>query len=226
MLRILWLAGIIGIALISAPTYADDGKYAHNFRSESLFDPSDKERWIIRARALLFEPSDASNVSSIGGSADIDEQYAPEIDVTYFLTESWGLELSLSTPPLDVNVQNTALGQLEPGNVWLLTPTLMLQHHFMPQSKGIRPYLGAGINYTHFFNEGGDVGNNIDYEDSIGFALQAGFDYEITEHWALNLEVKKMMVDTEARIQNGATSVNADVDIDPWVFGIGVSYRF
>ena len=226
MIRTVMLVCTLGLGLLAAPAYASQGRHVHDFNSNELFDFSDKERWIIRVRALLFEPSNSANVSSIGGSADVDEQYAPELDFTYFMTENWGLELSLSAPPLDVTANNTSLGQLDLGNVWLFSPTLMLQHHFRPASMDFRPYLGAGINYAHFFNEDSGVVDSIDYEDSFGFALQAGFDYEINDHWALNLEVKKLLLDTDARVQTGTSNFSTDVDIDPWVFGIGVAYRF
>ncbi|NKB36119.1 MAG: outer membrane beta-barrel protein [Gammaproteobacteria bacterium] len=68
--------------------------------------------------------------------------------------------------------------------------------------------------------------DRVDYKDTLGYALQAGFDYGITEHWSLNMEVKKMFIDTKVSIDRGALRNDADVDIDPWVFGIGVAYRF
>ena len=68
--------------------------------------------------------------------------------------------------------------------------------------------------------------NSIDYDDSFGYALQAGFDYGLNENWALNFDVKKVMINTDVTIQSGGSTINADVDIDPWVFGVGVAYRF
>jgi len=40
----------------------------------------------------------------------------------------------------------------------------------------------------------------------------------------LNLDVKKVWIDTKVSINGGA--ITADVDIDPWIFGIGVGTRF
>ena len=87
-------------------------------------------------------------------------------------------------------------------------------------------YLGAGINFTHFFNEDLSAIDDIDYEDNFGFAFQAGFDYELNKNWALNLEVKKILIDTDARVRSGTSRFRADIDIDPWVFGVGIAYRF
>lgn len=196
------------------------------FASDSYFDFTDKERWIIRARALMVEPDEDASISPIGGNVDIDEQYVPELNFTYFFTKNVAAELILATTPHNVTAVGTTVGQVDLGDVWLLPPTLTLQYHFMPESDSFRPYVGAGINYTHFYNADSGAVNSIDYDDSFGYALQAGFDYGIDENWALNFDVKKVMINTDVTIQSGATRINADVDIDPYIFGVGVAYRF
>lgn len=120
----------------------------------------------------------------------------------------------------------TSAGQVDLSDVWLLPPTLTLQYHFLPHSETFRPYIGAGVNYTHFYNEDAGAANSIDYDDSFGYALQAGMDYGINDNWAVNIDVKKVMINTDVTIKTGGNTINADVDIDPWVFGVGVAYRF
>lgn len=213
--------------MLATTASADESNHSQTgFRSDSLFDFGDKERWIIRARALMVEPSEDASISVIGGNVDIDEQYVPELDFTYFFTENVAAEVILATTPHDVTAINTTLGQVDLGSVWLLPPTVTLQYHFLPDSEGFRPYVGAGINYTLFYNEDKGAVDSIDYENSLGYALQAGFDYGIDDNWALNFDVKKVMINTDVRIQSGATRIDADVDIDPWVLGVGVAYRF
>jgi outer membrane protein len=93
----------------------------------------------------------------------------------------------------------------------------------------VEPYVGAGVNYTHFFNEkiapGGPV-TDISYSDSVGPALQAGADFRLDDHWAINVDVRKIWINTDVRIQAGPTRIDANVDIDPWVGTVGVGYRF
>ncbi|MDH3993201.1 MAG: hypothetical protein OEV47_09820, partial [Gammaproteobacteria bacterium] len=62
-------------------------------------------------------------------------------------------------------------------------------------------------------------------------ALQAGVDIPFAEHWAVNLGVWYIDIETEAEItakSGGANvaKVNFDVDIDPWVYNIGIAYKF
>ena len=48
-------------------------------------------------------------------------------------------------------------------------------------------------------------------------------DFDINDVWFFNVDVKKIDINTDVTI-NGA--IQADVDIDPWVFGIGFGRRF
>jgi outer membrane protein len=183
-----------------------------------------KERFMIRVRAIDVVPdADENSSTSIGGNISAEDQIVPEVDFTYFFTDNIAAELIAAVTPHQMGADNTALGNLNFGDVWLLPPTLTAQYHFNPHGQ-FRPYVGAGINYTYYFNEDhGDV-NDVDYESGFGYAFQAGMDYALDEHWALNADVKKVYHNVDAKVNGGA--VTADVDLDPWIFGVGVGYRF
>ena len=112
---------------------------------------------------------------------------------------------------------------LDLGSVWLLPPTLTVQYHFAPTAR-FSPYVGAGLNYTFFYNEKKGAVNSISYDDNIGYALQAGIDYAIAGAWSFNIDVKKLWLSTDVKVNGGA--LKADVDINPWIFGVGLGYRF
>jgi outer membrane protein len=114
-------------------------------------------------------------------------------------------------------------GALDLGHVWVLPPTLTAQYHFMP-AKVISPYVGAGLNYTLFYNVDPGSYSSVKYDSGFGYALQAGMDYKLDTHWMLNADVKKIFLNTDVSVNGGA--VTADVDLDPWVIGLGVGYRF
>ncbi len=179
---------------------------------------SDYSNWQIRARAISVSP-DASGHTTPGDlKADVDAGYMPELDITYFFTENFSAELILSSTKHDVSAGNVDLG-----SVWVLPPTLTAQYHFR-NSTPFKPYVGAGINYTIFYGENDPAGMKVKYDNGFGYALQAGVDYMLDEHWMLNLDVKKIYLDTDVSVNNGA--ITADVDLNPWVFGVGVGYRF
>jgi outer membrane protein len=54
--------------------------------------------------------------------------------------------------------------------------------------------------------------------------LQFGVDYMLNEHWLVNVDVKKLFLSTDVSLNGGA--ITADVDINPWIVGAGIGYRF
>ncbi len=181
--------------------------------------------WLVRLRAINVAPNESADIATIGGDVDIDTSVVPELDITYFVRDQWAVELILGVTPHDVTAVGTSLGDVELGDVTLLPPTLTLQYHFNPQGQ-VRPYVGAGVNYTHFFDAdlpAGSALTSIDYDASFGLAAQAGVDFALDDDWFVNVDVKYIDIDTDVTI-NGA--IAADVLIDPVVFGIGLGRRF
>ncbi|MBY9066207.1 outer membrane beta-barrel protein [Hyphomonas sp. WL0036] len=198
--------------------------------------------WMVRARVISVMPDEAGALSvgntALQGGVDIGDQYVPELDITYFFTKNIAAELILGVTPHDVKAVNVTVpgaltdANIDLGDVWLLPPTLTLQYHFQNGTK-FKPYVGAGVNATFFFNEdAGPVADGIDYDPSFGPALQAGFDYDLDGKeggWAINVDVKKIWINTDVTVDFTTAlgaKVNADVDIDPLVVGVGLGYKF
>ena len=185
-------------------------------------------KWQMRLRGIVVTPDESASIETIGGDADISTTVVPELDFTYFFSENWAAELILATTKHDVEAVSTAAGDIDLGDVWLLPPTLTAQYHFTGGT--LKPYLGAGINFTIFYGEDeGPVADSIEYDNSVGFALQGGLDYDLNDRWFLNLDIKKLFLQTDVTVDAttalGAT-VGADVDINPWILGFGFGYRF
>jgi outer membrane protein len=153
---------------------------------------ADAGDWVVRVWAIQLAPNVSSQVTVIRSSVDIDADEVPELDFTYFITNNWTAELILAMTRHDVTDDNSTLGNVDLGKVSLLPLILTLQHHFMPDGK-YRPYVGAGINYTIFYdpNAPGGTVTAISYEDNFGWALQTGIDIGINERWAINFDLKK-----------------------------------
>jgi outer membrane protein len=179
--------------------------------------------WLVHVRGIAVIPDESATVS-IGGDVEIGEAFVPEVDVSYFFAEDWSVELIAATSPHEV--KHTA--PLDLGTAWVLPPTLTVKYH-IPTDGPIRPYIGAGINYTTFWNLDEPANLDLDYSDSWGLALQAGIEIELNDRWTFNIDVKKIDIDTDVTIRNattGATIATAEVEIDPLVVGIGFGYRF
>jgi outer membrane protein len=180
---------------------------------------------MVRLRGIGVIPNPSSTISPIGGHVEASDTAVPEADFSYFVTDNIAMELILATTQHDMSAKDTTLGNLNLGTVRLLPPTLTAQYHFMPKSA-FSPYLGAGVNYTWFFDDqapGGTV-TSIKYSDGFGAVIQAGLDYRIAGRWYANFDVKHIFLNTTVKINGGA--IKADVDLDPTIVGLGIGYRF
>ena len=206
--------------------------------------------WVVRARAVVVAPNDDSKlgkavnnlglgqVMSPSAYLEPDVNVMPEVDISYYFTKNIAAELILALGSRhDVRVKGdslTTIGNQNLGSVNLLPPTLTLQWHFNPDQM-FDPYVGAGVNYTHMldknvkFTRGALAGNKIKIEnDSWGYALQAGLDINLKDGWLLNADVKYVTVDTDVKANIpglGWRKVDS-LDIDPWVFGLGIGKKF
>lgn len=179
--------------------------------------------WMVRGRLISIVPDESSTISPIGGKADLSNEVVPELDFTYFFTKNIAAELILATSKHDATAKGTAVGTVDVGSVWVLPPTLTLQYHFT-DFEGFKPYLGAGVNYTFYYDEDAGSQQRLETEDAFGIALQAGVDVPLQGNWGWNFDVKKIYLDADSKWNNGA--IVGNIDLDPWIIGTGLSYRF
>ncbi len=199
---------------------------------------------MVRGRLINIEPdSSSSNVNADGNSVPgtnvtVDSAMTLDIDFVYMLTPVIGVELLLDlSSQHSISSEGNTLFSLAPGTIMktrVLPPALILQYHLAPYAI-LSPYVGAGLNYTYFFDtkatdslESGLKGvSDIDLDPSFGWVVQVGADYDLGNEWYLNADLKYMQIDTKASFYSGLLgNVDLSVDINPWVMGIGVGKRF
>jgi outer membrane protein len=184
--------------------------------------------WIARAGIANVDPDAGSDILDI----DVDDDTQLGLTFAYMLTDHIGLGL-LAATPFEHNIESKELG-LKVGSAKQLPPTLSLQYYFLGSDSNFRPYAGFGVNYTYFWDEDvegefEDVAgeSSLDLDDSWGLSLQAGADYHINDKWLLNAAIWKLDIDTDATAQTeNLGRVDISVDVDPWVYMVGIGYRF
>jgi outer membrane protein len=174
---------------------------------------------LLRLRALEIVP-DASSKVSAGGKVSITDTTIPEADITYFFSEHWAVEVIAGTDKHAIYYNGTT----KLANVWLLPPTVTAQYHF-DKIGPFQPYIGAGPNFTIFYNRSTGPLGKLRTTDNWGFALQAGADIPLTEDgsYFFNIDVKRLWLSTNASFS--AAPVTASVNINPWLIGTGVGIR-
>lgn len=207
----------------------------------NAYQPGD---FIVRAGVAHVEPNEDSGEVKLDGTkvsgtkATVDGENQLGLTFAYMLTEHVGIEL-LAATPFSHTVSVKGLGPGLDGklaDVKQLPPTLSLQYYPMAPSSRFQPYAGVGINYTTFFdtdltgNRKDQGFSNLKLQDSVGLAGQLGMDYMLTDNILLNASVWYVDIDTKATVDGpSALSVGktkVDVDIDPWVYMVGVGYKF
>lgn len=66
----------------------------------------------------------------------------------------------------------------------------------------------------------------VEIDDSVGIAFQAGVDIQITDKWFLNFDLKWIDIKAETTLRSNGTNRTVDVDLDPFLFGVGIGFKF
>ena len=199
---------------------------------------------ILRAGAITTAPNESSGDLKFDGNkvsgtkATLDSDTQLGLTFAYMLTDHIGLEL-LAATPFKHTVGVKGLGGGLDGklaDIKQLPPTLSLQYYPMEPNSRFQPYAGVGINYTLFFDE--DLTSerkqqgfsNLELQDSVGISGQLGMDYMLTDNLLINASVWYVDIDTKASVDGptalGYSKTKVDVEVDPWVYMVGLGYKF
>ena len=171
--------------------------------------------WMVRARAVYL---DSVNGDNTGLGLTVNNKTIPEVDISYFFNKNIAAELILTVPQRHtVYSKGSSIGTFKH-----LPPTLTVQYHFT-DLPGVKPYMGAGINYTRI-SQVNLLGGAADLEnDSIGGALQVGVDIPLDKKFSVNFDLKKVYIRSD--VFSGGSNAGT-FRIDPVLLGVGVGYRF
>lgn len=202
---------------------------------------------LINARILNISPDVSNNQVMAAGSPlappagiDVDDGYSLGVDITYMVNDNFGVELMLDTSSKH-DIKGTGnLAGVDVGEVTVLPPSLIATWRFMPKNN-IRPYVGAGLNYTMFFSEsttgqftstmdavvGGVSSTDVSIDDTLSLIAQVGVDVDINKDWYVSFDAKYIDMDTTATVKvNGVDTATIDFDLNPLVLGVGVGTSF
>ena len=172
---------------------------------------------------------DVDQVAGAQASANDNTQLG--ISGTYMVTDKIGVEVLGATPFTHKLKGKGGLSGTNIGEVKHLPPTVSAQYYFMDNESAFQPYVGAGLNITVFFDEKVDSDLNgayqdLDLDESVGLAVQAGVDYSINENMFVNASAMYAKIGTTATLKGSAGELNVDYDLDPMVYRVNFGYKF
>jgi len=167
------------------------------------------------------------------------------LTIDYHYSDNVIFELVAATPfshEISVKSEASVVDGLKAGNTKHLPPTVLAQYHFGEAEAAFRPFVGAGINYTVFFDEevnnldsaftslaliGADDKLTLDLDPSIGLAVQAGFNYKLNDKWGIHAMAMWADIAAEGAVElNGTELQSVNIDVDPIVLMVGAKYYF
>ena len=173
--------------------------------------------WLVRGGLSHVEPKSDNGQLSVG-NITVNSHFDPSINVGYFFSPSWAVDVLLALPfehEFSINGANA-------GSTAQLPPTFSLQYHFLPGAK-VQPYVGVGANLTLFMDEQLNSGNELKLDPSVGLAAQVGVDIPLNAQWRVGLDARYIDIDSKASADGQDIGT---IQIDPYVLSLNLGYRF
>jgi outer membrane protein len=157
------------------------------------------------------------------------------------LSSHFDVELAIGYPPLQKTVGKgpATLGSVPyDGQViatarWL-APTVLFEYMFFDENSKLRPYIGAGANYTAFYDRDSTAQGNaasggptkLSLTSSVGPAGTAGLAYNLGGHWNLYASYSISQVKTKLNADTAGVIRTTHISFGPQVFIASVGYSF
>lgn len=165
----------------------------------------------------------------------VDDATTLLLGYTRHLNANWDVDLLLGVPPShSINGTGTLAAFGEIARIKQASPTVMINYNFGAQTNAFRPYVGLGVNVTHFYNTSSSTTGNIAsggptriaLTNSIGLAGQVGVVYRLNAMWSLNASVVAAKVSTDLTSTTGNIQRRTTLDLGPVVYSLAVGYAF
>ncbi len=195
--------------------------------AQEAVKPKAKGDLVLNVRLTDVSPDAGDAIVTAAGAAsglkaDVNSDVKPTIGLTYFLTDKIAVEVIAGTTQHTVKAVGAGTN-VEVHKTWVLPPVVSVQYHPFPAAR-FSPYVGAGLNYMLFYSDKDLNGFKVKLDDGLGYALQVGADVPLNARYNLNIDVKKVWFETDAKINGGA--LKSKVNLDPIVASVGIGYRF
>jgi outer membrane protein len=169
-----------------------------------------------------------------GSQTKANDNVVPTVAIEYFFSPNISVETICCLTQHHINGDGAIAGTRIVDHVLVLPATATVKFH-LPLEGGIKPYIGAGPSVFFYIDEkpGSTTralgGTDLNLDNKLGFALQAGIDVPVNANGlGVSLDAKKYFMDTKLHVRNAAGTevLTTKHSLDPWVVSAGLSYRF
>lgn len=183
--------------------------------------------WFTQNGPIIINFRKKSEVS-VNGAVAAGVEANPKDDLTisnsigYNFTPNISAQLVLGITPETVvtNQDDARLGKMTYG-----APSILFDYK-LTHFGALQPFAGVGAMYIFVSDEEDGALTNLKVDDAFGLILRAGAEVMMDSRFGFYFAANKIFIDTEASGNLGANRVDAKLDLDPWIFQSGMTYRF
>ena len=176
-----------------------------------------------------------------GINIHVDDVNTPYLAVVQRLDTHWHLELAGGIPP---RTRTYGRGPAAVGSVpfdgqevatakWF-SPTVLVDYKFLDDASPWRPFVGAGINFTRFYDRvstpAGDAVNGgptrVRLTSSWGPAATAGVSYQITPRWSAVASLSMARVTSHYTSDTSGVVRQTTIHFNPQALVVAMGYAF
>ncbi len=188
--------------------------------------------WTIKVGVIRYDThSKTTGIKGIGippgADAETGDSTTALLLIERRFTPNISAELALGIPPT-VRAKATGSVAFLGDNVLSaknVAPTLMVNYNFGDEAQALRPYIGAGINYTTFRSIKSTLAPKVEMSDSTGLALQAGIHYAFSKQMGMYASVARVDVKTDV-VATASTVLTTTIDFRPITYSVGLTFKF
>ena len=216
------LSVAIAAALAFAPAAFAQDDASTDSSTSTTTAASGKRFAVVAGYAHLVPKSDPGTL--LGAKSDIDGGGAPTLSGSWYVNDNMAVELWGAAGKFDHRVK---LDGAKAGTISQQPVALSGQYHFGTHDQAIRPYVGLGYYESNVNDEQFDPaltgGRHVGVGTPKGAIASAGVDFNINERWFARADARYMQGDADVKL---AGAKIGEVQLDPWVVGIGIGTRF
>jgi outer membrane protein len=195
--------------------------------------------WSARIGATHIAPDvtsgNLSAPSPAGAKTDVRAASQLSGGLTYMYTDHFAVDLPLALPfRHDLVADGSLKGVGKVGDVKSLPLTVIAQYRFGEAQAALRPYVGLGVTYAHFYGERGTAtltgltnpggsATQLSVDSRWGTTAQVGVVAQLDNAWFLDASVAKTFIKTRNTLSTGQF---LDIQLDPTTVMLGVGKRF
>lgn len=192
--------------------------------------------------------ADVANVTGTGAGAvppgvqaSVDSVNTIYMAYVRRLSPHFDLEMAMGIPPTTTMVgQGPAKlgsvpysGQNIASSKWL-SPTLLLNYNFFEETATWRPYIGVGVNYTHFYDNTASAAGNAAFggpttaslSDSWGLAGTVGIKFRYDARWSVYASYSMSQVKSNLTATTSGAVRTTSINFHPSAFVLSAGYSF